>query len=135
MTAVETVQAFIAAINQRDVDRLCRLMTDDHRFIDSLGSEICGRDTMRQGWTAYFSMVPDYVIDVRETLVDGRVVLATGIARGTYSPDGQLKPDDAWSTPAAWRAVVEDGRIATWQVFADNEPLRAILRKDESPKA
>jgi hypothetical protein len=79
-------------------------------------------------------MVPDYVIEVRETLVDGRVVLATGIAQGTYSPDGQLNPDDAWSTPTAWQAVVEDGRLATWQVFADNEPLRAILRKYESPK-
>jgi SnoaL-like domain len=34
-----------------------------------------------------------------------------------------------WKTPAAWRAVVKDGRISIWQVYADNEPIRAIMRK------
>jgi ketosteroid isomerase-like protein len=34
-----------------------------------------------------------------------------------------------WKTPASWRAVVKDGRISVWQVYADNEPIRAIMRK------
>ena len=29
----------------------------------------------------------------------------------------------------AWRAVVKDNKIAVWQVFADNEPIRAIMRR------
>jgi ketosteroid isomerase-like protein len=135
MTAIEVFEEFIDAINQRDVDHICRLMTDDHLFVDSLGVEFRGRDVMRQGWAAYFSMVPDYAIDVKESIADGRLVVATGIARGTYSPDGQLRPDDGWSTPAAWRAVVDGGCIATWQVYADNEPLRKSLRKYEGEKA
>jgi hypothetical protein len=28
-----------------------------------------------------------------------------------------------------WRAVVKDNKIALWQVYADNEPIRAIMRK------
>ena len=135
MTAIETVQEFIAAINQRDIDRICRLMTEDHLFIDSLGAEFRGREVMRKGWAAYFSMVPDYGIEVKDSIADGQRVVVTGMARGTYSPDGKLKPDDGWSTPAAWRAVVDGGRIATWQVFADNEPLRKILRKQEAENA
>lgn len=38
--------------------------------------------------------------------------------------------ENFWTTPAAWRAVVKDGKIAVWQVFADNEPIRAIMRKN-----
>jgi uncharacterized protein (TIGR02246 family) len=131
MTAIEVFDKFVNAINQRDVEHIARLMTEDHLFVDSLGVEFRGRELMRQGWAAYFSMVPDYVIEVKETLADGQLVVATGIAQGTYSPDGKLRPDDAWSTPAAWRAVVKGGCVAVWQVFADNEPLRKNLRKYE----
>jgi hypothetical protein len=55
-----------------------------------------------------------------------------GSAQGTLSNPksaGQLNKEDRWATPAAWRAVVKDGKIALWQVFADNEPIRAIMRK------
>jgi ketosteroid isomerase-like protein len=134
MTAIEVFEEFIDAINQRDVYHICRLMTDDHLFVDPLGVETRGRAVMRQCWAAYFSMVPDYAIDVKESIADGRLVVATGIARGTYSPDGQLRPANGWSTPAAWRAVVDGGCIATWQVYADNEPMRRLLRKYEGKK-
>jgi hypothetical protein len=40
-----------------------------------------------------------------------------------------------WKVPAAWRAVVRDGLIAEWQVYVDNEPLRASLRFPEPPPA
>jgi ketosteroid isomerase-like protein len=135
MTAIEVFKKFVDAINQRDVDLICRLMTEDHVFIDPLGAEFRGRDTMRQGWAGYFSMVPDYAIDVKESIADGQLVLAAGTARGTYSPDGRLRTEDAWSIPAAWRVVVKGGQVAIWQVYADNEPLRKSMQKDESEKA
>jgi ketosteroid isomerase-like protein len=129
MTNTEVVLAFVNAINCRDVDELCRLMTDDHLFMDAGGAQYRGRETMRSGWLGYFSMVPDYRIEVQETFADGQVVIVVGIARGTYSPDGNLDPSDRWSTPAAWRAVVAGRHIAAWQVFADNEPIRQIMRR------
>jgi hypothetical protein len=56
-----------------------------------------------------------------------------GVARGTYSPDGQLRAENRWETPAAWRALVEygpaeDGLVAEWRVYADNEPMRRLMR-------
>ena len=61
----ETVaQAFIRAINRQDVDRLVELMSPAHRFIDSLGNVVEGRDKMREGWAGYFRMVPDYSIAI-----------------------------------------------------------------------
>jgi hypothetical protein len=30
-------------------------------------------------------------------------------------------------TPAAFRALIEDGKVAEWRVYADNEPLRRLM--------
>jgi ketosteroid isomerase-like protein len=129
MTSAEVVLAFVNAINRRDVDMLCRLMTDDHLFVDTGGAQHRGRETMRAGWLGYFSMVPDYKIEVQEVVAEDPVVIIVGTARGTYSNDGNLKPAGRWSTPGAWRAVVNGRQLAVWQVFADNEPIRQIMRK------
>jgi limonene-1,2-epoxide hydrolase len=29
--------------------------------------------------------------------------------------------------PAAWRAIVQNGKIAEWRVYADNQPLRKLM--------
>jgi ketosteroid isomerase-like protein len=120
---------FVAAINRRDVDALAALMTAEHRFVDSLGNVVEGRDKMRAGWAGYFKMVPDYRINVDESVSDGLVVVLLGVAEGTYAADGEMKPENPWSTPVALRAGVTDGLIAEWRVYADNEPLRQIMRK------
>jgi limonene-1,2-epoxide hydrolase len=57
------------------------------------------------------------------------VVVMLGKARGTYSTDGTLKAENRWETPAAWRAVVEGGLVAEWRVYADNEPMRELMRR------
>jgi hypothetical protein len=74
-------------------------------------------------------MVPDYSIEVEETFCDGPVVVMLGMVRGTYTTDGELKAENRWETPAAWRAVVEDGLVAEWRVYADNEPIRERVRR------
>lgn len=112
------------SINARDVDAIVALMTDDHRFFDSLGREVVGRERMRPGWEEYFRMVPDYRVEVRENFVDGQVVVLPGVARGTCTRGGTLPAVNTWETPAAWRARVSGDRVAAWQVYADNEPIR-----------
>ena len=129
MAPLDVVRTFVDRINARDVDGLATLMTDDHRFVDSLGTVIAGRDSMRAGWAAYFAMVPDYTLEPAEWFADGDVVLLVGTADGTYSPDGVGGPDRRWQTPVACRAVVRDDRVAEWQVYADNEPMRAQMRR------
>lgn len=126
--AVAPLLSFIDAINRRDVAAIVDLLADDHVLIDSGGGEVRGRDAVRRAWEAYFGMVPDYCITVERTLAAGGTVVVVGSAAGTYSPDGALLEANRWSTPAAWRAEVQDGRVAVWQVFAVNEPMRRLMR-------
>jgi ketosteroid isomerase-like protein len=121
--------AFVGAICRQDALGLAALMTEGHRFVDSLGTAVEGREAMREAWMGYFRMVPDYSIEVESTLCDGPVVVMLGMARGTYAPDSALRTENRWETPAALRAVIEDGKVAEWRVYADNEPIRRVIAK------
>ncbi len=127
-SAIGVAQAFIRAINRQDATALADLMPTGHRFTDSLGNTVEGRERMYAGWAAYFRMVPDYSLVIEESYVDGPVVVMLGWAQGTYSPGGALQQQNHWRTPAAVRAMIQDGLVAEWQVYADNEPLRQKMR-------
>ena len=123
----ELVLAFMERINQRDVNGLCALMTEDHVFVDALGARVHGRENMRKAWTGYLGMIPDYKVSHEEVLQHRNVVAVFGTARGTYAPEGRLKKENFWEIPAAWKAVVRNGHIAEWHVYADNQPVRKLM--------
>ena len=102
-------QAFVRAINRHDLDALAELMTEQHSFIDSMGNVARGREQMQAGWAAYFMMCPDYSIAVEETYGDGPAVVMLGVAEGTYTPDGKLKPENRWKTPLSKTARSPSG--------------------------
>jgi len=129
MNPIDVVLKFEEHINTRNAEAICALMTTDGEFVDSLGNRLSGTEKLRAAWEGYFKMVPDYSISHSEIFANGSTVAVFGWAQGTFSKDGQLKKENSWRMPAAWRAVVKDGKIAVWQVFADNEPIRAIMRK------
>jgi ketosteroid isomerase-like protein len=126
---VQVVLKFEELINGRNADTIAALMAADGEFIDSLGNRIQGAEKLRSAWAGYFKMVPDYSISHSEIFADGNSVALFGSAQGTFAKDGRMDKQNYWKTPAAWRAVVKDGRISIWQVYADNEPIRAIMRK------
>ena len=135
-SAETVVQAFVRAINRQDANDLASLMSEEHRFIDSLGHSVVGRERMRAGWESYFRMVPDYTIEVDETLTDGPVVVMLGTAQGTYRDPAKgnevlLERENRWSTPAVFRAFIEGGKISEWRVYADNEPIRKLMAKKQ----
>src|ERR1017187_1978646 len=136
--AEDVARAFVVAINRRDVDGLAEVMTPGHRFVDSLGNVVEGREAVRVAWVGYFRMVPDYRIDVEESycgekpgnadpsappsLLSGFaqdegpfVVVMLGMARGTFVPDGELKAANRWETPVALRALIVAGKGAEWR--------------------
>jgi len=41
----------------------------------------------------------------------------------------QMFPENRWSVPAAWRAVVRGGRLAEWRVYVNVEPILRIVTK------
>lgn len=110
----------MTCINQSDPDGVAGLMTEDHVFVDSLGRRVEGREKMRAGWKQYYAFCPDYWISHEKTFADGSVVVAFGAAGGTVS-------GTKWRIPAAWMAVVENGLIKEWRVYADNKPVYDIL--------
>jgi ketosteroid isomerase-like protein len=126
---IQVVLKFEELINGRNAEAVSALMAADAEFVDSLGNRIQGTEKLRAGWAGYFKMVPDYSISHSEIFADGNTVAIFGSAQGTFSNDGQVRKENAWKTPASWRAVVKDGKIAVWQVYADNEPIRAIMRR------
>jgi ketosteroid isomerase-like protein len=128
MSLLETVLQFVAAINAHDVDVIVECMAPEHFFVDSLGNRIPGI-AMRTGWQQYFKLVPDYWIQIEDEIANGDAVILLGKAGGTYVPaDGLLKAENRWETPAAWRAVVDDGKVLEWRVYCDNEPIREKMR-------
>ncbi|HTZ48632.1 MAG TPA: nuclear transport factor 2 family protein [Verrucomicrobiae bacterium] len=124
---VAVVLAFMEAINTRDLEKLCALMSEDHLFVDALGTEVRGRDAMRNAWKIYFQWFPDYRISHEEIFSEGAVVAAFGSAQGTYAKNNQLVKENHWNMPAAWRAVVHDGLVEQWRVYADNQAARKVM--------
>jgi ketosteroid isomerase-like protein len=124
---LDVVLAFVEQINRHDVDRICGLMTDDHELIDSLGSVVRGLPAMRQAWIGYFYLIPDYRIAVSHSFAAGDSVAVFGSASGTYAPGGAFEKGKSWCMPLAIRGTVRDDRVARWEVYADNEPVRNII--------
>jgi uncharacterized protein (TIGR02246 family) len=125
--SIAVVVSFLDAINAGDVEKLCALMSEDHLFVDALGNKVKGREAMRKAWAGYFQLFPDYRVSHEEILSDGRLVAAFGSAEGTYAIKGKLAKSNHWAAPAAWKAIVEDGLVKEWRVYADNQAARKIM--------
>jgi len=125
----DVVLAFLEKINQHDVEGLVGLLSEDHVFVDSLGSPLQGREKLRAGWRSYFTMCPDYSVSHEEIFASGNVVATFGSAGGTISTQGELKAENRWRIPAAWIASVRNGQLTEWRVYADNKPVYEILAR------
>jgi ketosteroid isomerase-like protein len=119
---IEIFTEFAAAINNHDAKAIAALITTDHLFVDGLGNQVQGATQMETGWRGYFAMCPDYQIRIEHVLADDSLALAAGVAGGTI--DGV-----EWRTPAAWKAIIHDGKLAEFRVFADNKPVYEILAR------
>lgn len=126
--AAEIAVLYVQCINAHDVEALFELMADDFQFLDSGGTRLEGKAAMRQAWKGYFDMFPDYHICAEEWFARVDTVAILGWARGTYAVDGALDQANFWQIPAAWKAVVRDGLISLWQVYADNYPVWTIIK-------
>lgn len=129
MTPLEIAKAFVEAINSKDVEQMTGLMTTNHKFIDGDGSEHSGRVQMSSGWREHFELIPDLNISVYEHFEEGDTVVFLGWTNGTIVENGELKPENAWRIPAAWRVVVESDKVAVWQLYANQYELHRIYKR------
>ncbi len=126
ISPLQVAEAFVAAINSGEPKRMAALMTPEHTFIDADGSEHAGKDHMTTGWQEYFDMVPDFRIEVSDRFEDKDTVVLLGRASGTFVQDGELKPENQWRVPAAWRVVVDADLVAVWQLYANQHMMNEI---------
>ncbi len=126
---IKVVMDFIESINCANLDKMYDLMTPDHTFIDSCENIITGRDKMRNAWMGYFVLFPDYKIEIDEIIEKNSLICLFGHAGGTYMNKINDENSNYWKIPIALKAIVKDKRIASWQVYADNSPVMAIINK------
>ncbi|MBN1886028.1 MAG: nuclear transport factor 2 family protein [Candidatus Krumholzibacteriota bacterium] len=108
------VRDFVRLFNERRVDDLSELLTDDHLFVDALGKTIRGKRSMKEAWDKYFHMVSAYSIEIDEIEGTADRFDIRGRAKGA-GREG-VPQSTPWEIPASWRAVVRNGKIAEWRV-------------------
>ncbi len=112
------VEQFNACINDRDLERLSSLITEDHVFIDASDEVHRGKRTMIRGWKDFFDQFPDYRNHFQVIESSGTDVLVIGRSSCSFKPlDG----------PALWTAKVVDGLVAEWRVYFDTTKNRKRL--------
>ncbi len=130
---IAVAQAFIDEINEGNIDGLTALMTDDHVFVDMADGRSQGRDKMRGNWEGYFKLFPDYQIDIFETHFAGNDIILVGMSTGSLSDFGREMLEKAgkkavngeeFQGPAIWRAKIQRGLVAEWQVYRDTKQVR-----------
>jgi ketosteroid isomerase-like protein len=125
------VYDFVDAINCANIDKMVALMANDHLFIDSQDNKMEGKDNLRQAWIGYFDLFPDYKIEINEILEKDSVICMFGYASGTYKNLIGEDNRNYWRIPAAWRAIVTDDHIMSWQVYADNIIVMDIINRNK----
>jgi ketosteroid isomerase-like protein len=132
MTNKETVNNFIKAINEHDVEQIYNLMSDDHIFIDGYGDKYSGREEMKEGWANYYKLFSDYYIEITDYTENETIIGLFGYAGGTYKNIKDKSNSNYWRTTAAWKAIVENRKVKYWQVFCDYNRLLAIIDKNQA---
>lgn len=132
MSAQTVFENFVLQINDHNVDGIYSLMSDDFTFTDSHNNKVAGKDNMRKGWEDYFKMFPDYKITINKSMENATVFLAEGTAEGTYGGTKSVSGDNYYKMPAAWKAVIEAGKVKSWQIYADTKMPEDIINKYSS---
>jgi uncharacterized protein (TIGR02246 family) len=109
---------FNVKINQRDLEGLAELMTEDHTFIDIPGEVHKGKEVMKKGWKEFFTKFPDY----RNVFTDVKVT-NNGVVMVGYSTCSDKQLDG----PSIWTARIRNGRVSEWRVYEDTESKRQQL--------
>jgi len=128
---IKVFNAFVNAINQADTATMKELMSEDHTFIDATGRTEIGCEKMIKGWKNYFDMFPDYRIEIEDVIQGKEIIGAFGTAIGTYNGKRGLVPENIIKMPAAWRAIIKDGKVKLWQVYADWTEGMKIIEEDQ----
>ncbi len=109
---------FNDCINSRDIEGLASLMSDDHRFVDTEGEVISGKEACVDVWRGFFEAFPDYRNVFASMATRDDVVTIVG-----YSECAE----PSLAGPAIWTATIRERAIVEWRVYEDTPDIRDRL--------
>ena len=114
---------FNECINNRDIQGLTQLMTEDYILILRDGQVVAGKDANVKSWTQFFEMCPVYknTFDRIESRANQVIILG-------HAYWNEKQPYD----PGIWTARIEGDRVAEWRLYDDTANNRADLGLVES---
>lgn len=128
-SSLDIVKEYIKRINNHDLKGMLDITGEDASFIDSMGINTTGKKNMEQAWDLFLTFFPDYTIQVKDVISKNGMVAVFGTAKGTVATGGRILAENRFEIPASWTALVKEGKISKWRVYADNEPVRKLLEK------
>ncbi len=127
--SLSVVKEYINRINNHDLNGMLEITDDNAVFIDSMGINTAGKRDMEKAWDMFLTFFPDYTIQTKDIISKNGMVAVFGTAKGTVATGGRILAENKFEIPASWTALVKDGKISKWRVYADNEPVRKLLEK------
>ena len=123
MSDVEAVaDAFVDAINRRDLDGLAALLSDDHRLEVFDEPPLEGKPANIDAWRGYLDSYPSYVITSHQAAERDGVVAILGHTTGSHLG---LPDEEEQALTLIWLAHVDDGRVTRWRLIEDTPANRA----------
>ena len=99
---LHTVKAFIAALNERDLDKIEAFLAADFRFIDTSNKELRGARACMGMFHRLLELAPDFRVEVEAIVERGDDILISGSSR-TIIPEMQ--------GATQWRARLPSGNL------------------------
>jgi ketosteroid isomerase-like protein len=115
-----TALLFNECINNRDIEGLVDLMTDDHSLVCNGHIDTKDKDSSKEAWASFFGMYPDYRNHFSR--VESRDDFVVIIGKSTCPNEEKL------NTSALWSARIQNDKVSVWQVYEDNPENRRRLQ-------
>ncbi len=120
MTPAEIVDAFIAALEAKDLDTALALVTDDCEYDNVPMAKVHGPAGIREVLAPFLGGCEEIDWVVHHQVEQGDVVMNERVDR--------FKMGERWiELPVAGLFVLRDGRIALWRDYFDRESFTSQL--------
>ena len=110
-----TALLFNECINNRDIEGLVELMTDDHSLICNGHVDTKDKSSSKEAWSSFFSMFPDYLNHFSK--VESKDDFVVMVGKSTCSNEKRL------NTNALWTARIKNDKVCEWQVYEDSPEI------------
>jgi len=120
MTPLETVRAFMSAVERKDLDGALTLVTDDIEYDNVPMAKIHGPDGVRKALSGFLKDASEVEWVVYREAADGNIVFNERLDR--------FHIGDKWIEAAVagvWE--LRDGKIALWRDYFDLGQMRAQM--------